>query len=269
MKKEKEEKNEPKEKGLILTIVVLAVICLLLTGFLLFTVKELSNTKESIKECEVQKCSEDDEIKEDKKEKVPAPDKTEEKPNNDKQEEKTEEDNNVAYNSNGELTITQVNGNSEYQNYIKQLQNRKNGKTIMIYDEYEDYIATEYILGIDNKLYVNYDDNNKNKTFIRMSDTEVDENHVGAMYGAYSGINNVVDIFSGSIGNGGQEYLIILRADGKLYFVNINKGKNLELKEIDNLNNIVSVYFTEVLGSHTMFAVDISGRTFEVNDASL
>lgn len=159
------------------------------------------------------------------------------------------------FNSKASISTTTINGSKEYQNYIKTLSSNQYYKVIDVTDFYEIYTSTNYYVGYDKKLYVVLENESLNTDVI----LPADDYHDGVK-GYYTGIDNVLDIYHGEIGNGGYDYVIILRTDGYLYYVNTEQGKNYELEKIDGLVNIVNVYESYGVYAHQLYATDIDGN---------
>lgn len=225
-------------------IVLLTIVGVVFVSLFVITKLELNNQEK----CETMLKVEDNKIEENKTDETPTT------------EDENTEYNGKDYNSNASLTTTTINGSKEYQNYIKTLSSNQYYKVINITDFYEIYTSTNYYVGYDQKLYAVLENESLNTNTI----LPADDYHDG-IKGYYTGIDNVLDIYHGEIGNGGYDFVIILRTDGYLYFVNIEQGKNYELERINDLTNIVNVFEVYDIYAHQLYATDIDGNIKNIN----
>jgi len=169
------------------------------------------------------------------------------------------------------LDTTQTRGTTEYQNFIKNLYTRSAGKTLyinMIEYDFTHIVQSTFYLGLDHKLYYS-NSKTESEVYIPLESLEEHEDvGVGVSYGVYTGVDNVVDLYGGSWGNGGAEALFVLKTDGNLYFVSLKKGNNFKLTKIDKYSNIIYVYSTLSEGAWELHVEDINGN-IEVMDSNI
>ena len=158
-------------------------------------------------------------------------------------------ENTTIKNAESGATLTE----DDYDNYLKGLSNRSETSRYSV-----NGINTSRVtifLTSENELYIaRIDSDDETEDYVNIPGTNE--------RGVKTNIKDVVEVFVGEIGNGGYAYIFVLKENGEIHQVSNDFTKTTKL----DLKYIINIYEKAADGAMEMYAVDINGKTYNMND---